>query len=66
MPMRYYILESSFSCGQGTHKYVGAAGFLFCLNDKYSSTLPSSVIIQPLVLFNANKNCAMPVATCSL
>ena len=32
-----------------------ASGFLFCLWDKYSGTLPSSVIIQLLVLLNAIK-----------
>ena len=27
------------------------AGFLFCMQDKYPATLPSSIIIQPLVFF---------------
>ena len=44
-----------------------AAGFLFYMRDKSSATLPSGIIIQPLVLFNAiKKNCAISVATCSL
>ena len=32
-----------------------AAGFLFYMRDKSSAELPNSIIIQPLVLFNAIK-----------
>ena len=39
-----------------------AAGFLFCMPDKSSAALPSIIIIQPLVLFNAIKDFAISVA----
>lgn len=43
---------------QGTHEYVwDAAGFIFCIWDKHYETLPSSLIIESLVLFNAIKLC---------
>ena len=38
------------------------AGFLFCMSDKSSGALPSIIIIQPLVLFNAIKDFAISVA----
>ena len=50
---------------QGSLSMWDAAGFLFCMRDKSSTTLPSGIIIQPLVLFSAIKNCAISVATCS-
>ena len=57
MSIQQYILESPSSCGTvGTHRYVGCSRFfVFFMSNKCSATLPSSVIIQPLVLFNAIK-----------
>ena len=55
MSIQQYILESPSSCGTGdTHKCVGCGCFFF-MSSKCSATLLSSVIIQPLVLFNAIK-----------
>ena len=49
----HYILESSFSCGPGPHKYVGCSRFLSCMRDNSSVKLPNSIMIQPPVLFSA-------------
>ena len=54
-----YFLESYFSCGgTGLSLVCGMLmrGFLFCIRDKSFATLSSSIIVQPLVLFNAIKN----------
>ena len=42
-------------CNRALIHVWGVAGFLFCVWEKYSSTLPHSVNILPLVLFNAIK-----------
>ena len=50
MFFNYFSLER-----QGAYKYWEAAGFLFCMRDKSSVQLPYSIIMQPLILFNAMK-----------
>ena len=58
MSISKHILESSFSCGNGGLVTVINIWMwqVFCLHVNTSSaTLPSSVNIQPLYLFNAVK-----------